>query len=152
MCKKPPRPEALTGANRAADLDELLAATSDPKTSQSLSAPQVLPARVHVFVSRTGRVGYWIPRCPFCGHEHIHGSYEPFDPRSAEGLGWRCSHCDQGGGTYELVLAPEPARFAPGAKHSFHAKHTMKWLRSIGMKTSDEVIPSERPCSWWRWR
>jgi hypothetical protein len=131
-------------------------------------------ALAHIFVSRLGRIGYWLPACSFCGHEHIHGPYPPFDPRERRGyskhqtnltgpnsLGWRGSHCCQSPhnfwcsireGEYELVLAPGPARFAPGAAGSRRAKDAMQFLQSLGIETSNETIPSELPPSWWRWR
>ena len=175
MDPKIPRPAALAGANRAAgQLEVLFRRASKPQDSNFQNPQQRLVAWTHVFVSRHGWIGYWIQQCPICGHEHIHGPYQRFDPRQRSGfakfqinlssprsLGWRGPHCDLAltdpcpenyGHEYELILARSPARFAPGTEHSFCAKSAMKWLRSIGMKTSNEVIPSERPYSWWRWR
>jgi hypothetical protein len=50
-----------------------------------------------------------------------------------------------------LKLGPCPARLAPGAERSRPAKNACKYLRSIGVETSDEVILSALPRSWWRW-
>ena len=119
-------------------------------------------AWVHIFVSRLGRIGYWLPACPFCGFEHTHGAYEPFDPRTAVGInGRRASHCHQAPlsldwdstreGTYRLMLAAGVARFAPGAIRSRRAKHAMRFLQSLGIETSNETIPSAWPLSRWRW-
>jgi hypothetical protein len=112
-----------------------------------------------IFVSRLGRIGYWIRQCPACGFEHAHGGFPLFDPRLE--VGWRGDHCHQAPREawglveprpYELQLAAEPARFAPGAEHSRRAKRTMGYLRSIGVETSSQTIPSSWSPSWWRWR
>lgn len=112
-----------------------------------------------IFVSRLGRIGYWIRQCPACGFEHAHGGFPLFDPRLE--LGWRGDHCHQAPRKewasieprpYQLALAPGPARLAPSAERSRRAKRTMDFLRSIGIETSDESIPSAWPRSWWMWR
>jgi hypothetical protein len=60
-------------------------------------------------------------------------------------------HTPQPDDEYYLKLGPWPARLAPGAERSRAAKNACKYLRSIGVETSDEVIPSALPHSWWRW-
>jgi hypothetical protein len=146
---------------------------SAPSEREQGAAPGPM-AWAHIFVSRLGKVGYWLPACPFCGCEHVHGGYEPFDPRKRQGfakfqtnlrgeqsLGWRGPHCHEGpqhdisaddGREYELMLAAGPARFAPGAARSRLANRTMRFLRSLGIETSHETIPSAWPLPWWRWR
>ena len=177
MHQKPsPLVAPLRGASRAAGFsEELFRRTSKPKNSTSQNHGQRPIAWVSVFVSWLGNVGYWI-RChrPLCGSEHVHGGYLPFDPRTRQGfarfsnqycrrvesLGWRAPHCHQArqrgtreddGREYELVLTAESARFAPGAAHSRRAIGTMAYLRSIGIKTSSQTIPSAWPHSRWRW-
>jgi hypothetical protein len=135
--------------------------------TQKGQADEEAIAWAHIFVSRLGKVGYWLPACPFCGCEHVHGGYKPFDPRKRQGfakfqtnlrgeqsLGWRGPHCHEGPqqGEYELILAAGPARFAPGAKRSRAARSTMAYLRSIGVDVSDKILPSAKEHSWWRWR
>jgi hypothetical protein len=183
MREKPPRPHGSVTSQRAAG-SEFLGRSSNPQNSQpsrsgqdilSVAAPDSLGpiAWTHIFVSRLGRVGYWIACCPICGYEHTHGGYAPFDPREKQGyakvqvnlrgpqsLGWRVPHCHQapweavghGGHEYELMLAAGPARFAPGANRARAARRTLAYLRSLGIETSDATIPSTRPLSWWRWR
>jgi hypothetical protein len=175
MHQKPsPLLAPLRGASRAAGFsEELFRRTSKPKNSTSQNHRQRPIAWVSVFVSWLGNVGYWIRQCPLCGHEHVHGGYVPFDPRTrqgfarfqfnlshAESLGWRAPHCHQpprcgtredDGREYELMLTAEPARFGPGAQYSRRAKRTMDYLRSIGVNTSSKTIPSAWPPSRWRW-
>jgi hypothetical protein len=117
-------------------------------------------------VGRRGDVGFWIEACPLCGgYEHTHtgcSGHAPFDPREAIKArgGSRMPHCDSQAPNatvqelceYQLRLAGTPARYAPGAERSRSATSTMKYLRSLGIATSDEMIPSTRPMSWWRWR
>jgi hypothetical protein len=175
-------PAARKGANRATGLD-FLGRFSNPQNSQLNRSAQdissVAPpnddvgpiAWVHIFVSRLGRVGYWIASCPICGHEHVHGGYsDPFDPRKRQGfpkyqvnlrgprsLGWRVPHCHAWDAPayyyheYELMLAAGPARFAPGAARSRAAKMAMAYLRSIGVETSNDTIPSSWRGAQWRW-
>ena len=120
-------------------------------------------AWVRIFVTREGRVGYWIRECPNCGYEHTHGSYPPFDPREfANGpKGRRAPHCKfhprspsfpGGRDTYELRLVDEPAYLAPGAERSRLAKDTMQYPSNLGIEVSDKTIPSEMPTRSWRWR
>jgi hypothetical protein len=175
MHKKPaPLAAPLGGAGRAAGFsEELFRCASKPTDSNSRDPQQQSIAWAHVFVSRLGHVGYWIPQCPLCGNEHVHGGYLPFDPRTRQGfarfqinlsradsLGWRAPDCHQApqrsgreddGREYELVLATEPARFAPGAARSRCAIGAMAYLRSIGIKTSRQTIPSALSLSRWRW-
>jgi hypothetical protein len=159
------------GANRATG-SEFLGRASNPQNSQVDRSAQdnssvAIPdesgriAWAHIFVSRCGHVGLWIPRCPHCGYEHVHGGYPPYDIRrtfQAVG-GWRAPHCHQApiyiegsDWDYQLRPATELARFTPGAERSRAARNTMDYLRSIGIETSNETIPSTWPISWWRWR
>jgi hypothetical protein len=137
------------------------ASTSSVSTAseQEQDAAAAPIAWADIFVSRLGRIGYWIRQCPACGFEHAHGGFPPFDPRLE--LGWRAPHCHQvprnewasiEPAPYQLRLAPNPARYAPGAKQSRRAKRIMDYLCSIGIQTSDESIPSAWPRSWWMWR
>jgi hypothetical protein len=183
MRKKAMRPAAPGRAHRAAG-SEFLGRSSYPQNSQEgrlgqgTSSAALLNtcgpiAEAHIFVSRLGRIGYWIARCPMCGYEHVHGGYAPFDPRERQGfpkfqvnlrgphsLGWRAPHCHHAPRSdthededeYELMLAAGPARFAPGAEHSRRAKRTMDYLRSIGVPVSNDLLPSSNKPSWWRWR
>jgi hypothetical protein len=66
-------------------------------------------------VSRLGHVGLHIERCPFCGCEHVHGGYRPYDIRQAIKAmdGWRSPGCDQAPDEYQLKQAAGPARYAP---------------------------------------
>jgi hypothetical protein len=158
------RPAAHAGANRATGfLEELFGGASKSQHSNPQSHQQRI-AYVRVFVARSGRIGYHIAECPDCGDEHIHGPYPFFDPRKrqgfaefqtdlscAESLGWRVPHCHSPRSEYELVLAADPARYAPGAQRSRLAKQAMSNLRSIGFPTSNETLSSRWPRSKWRW-
>jgi hypothetical protein len=173
MRPKMPRPAAHAGANRAAGYsEELFGGASNSEHSKPQGHRQLI-ARVRVFVTRYGRIGYHIAECPICGDEHIHGTDPFFDPRErqgfakfqtnlscAESLGWRAPHCSQSArypiinddwNEYELVLAAEPARYAPGAKRSPLARQAMCDLRALGFPTSNETISSMWPASRWRW-
>jgi hypothetical protein len=158
MIQKDPRP---TPSNQrglpGGDMEEFGDA-SNPTNIKTKEQRQEAIAWAHVFVTRFGDVGYWIPICPLCEFEHTHGGFAPFDPRLE--LSWLLSHCHQAPrkqwgliepGVYLLRLAPGPARFAPGAAHSRQAKATMDYLRSIGIETSNQTIPSTWPPSRWRW-
>jgi hypothetical protein len=157
MREKTPCP-AARGAHRATG-SEFLGRPSNPPDINKQDYEQAPIAWAHIFVTRFGEVGYWIPVCPFCGFEHAHGGYAAFDPRNAQGL--RISHCFQAPrkfwgsfseGTYDLRLARGPARFAPGAAQSPRAQRTMNYLRSIGIETSNETIASTSRELRWRWR
>jgi hypothetical protein len=113
-------------------------------------------ALAHIFVTRLGRVGLWIPNCPNCGDEHVHGGYPPYDIREgfSAANGWRAPHCKQITATsvgYRLTDSGMPARFAPGASRARKAIATMAWLKSIGLPTSGHEISSAKPRVWWRW-
>jgi hypothetical protein len=184
MMRKTRSPAAPGRAHRAAG-SEFLGRLSNPQNiqddhpGQGISSAALLNTRgsrveAHIFVSRLGRIGYWIACCPMCGYEHVHGGYAPFDPRQRQGfakfqvnlkgpqsLGWRAPHCHQAprsdthegdGHEYELMLAAGPARIAPGAENSRRAKRTMDYLRSIGVRVSNDILPSANKLSWWRWR
>ena len=154
---KVPRPASPKGGNRAGNRKSLTGA-SDPTDTNTEGRRQGPIARACIFVSRRGNVEYWISECPYCGYEHIHGgSPPPVDLHRADG--WRAPHCGSRtpritphpDGEYDLKLGPCPARLAPGAERSRAANNTCRYLRSIGIETSDEVIPSAHPRSWWRW-
>jgi hypothetical protein len=80
------------------------ASSSFVKTAseQEQAAAAASIAWTDIFVSRLGRVGYWIRQCPACGFEHAHGGFPLFDPRLE--LGWRSSHCHQGGHVSGLLM------------------------------------------------
>jgi hypothetical protein len=157
MSQKTPRPAPLNGVDRAGNRKSLTG-TSDPTDNNTEGHRQGPIAWACTFVSRRGNVGYWIRECPFCGSEHTHGgSPPPVALHRADG--WRAPHCafqaprptPQPNGEYYLKLGPWPARLAPCAERSRTAKNACRYLRSIGVETSDEVIPSALPRSWWRW-
>jgi hypothetical protein len=159
MHDQKPRPHGSVTSQRAAGSEELLRGASNSPDINNQGYEQVPIAWAHIFITRFGHVGYWIPVCPFCWFEHAHGGDAPFDPRQKEG--WRCSHCFQAPrkywelateGTYYLKLVPGPARFAPGAARSRRAQLTMNYLRSIGIETSNETISSSSHELRWRWR
>jgi len=165
MPQKAQRPHGFERNQRAAGLEEFLQSASFP-TSNAAAEPKqadhaVPAAWAHIFVSKVGIVGLWIPRCPFCGFEHVHGGYPPHDIREAFKKldGWRAPHCHQapeyaawGVGSYQLKHIEGPVRFAPGARSSRAARATMNYLSTIGLETTDETIWSSRPTAWWRWR
>ena len=159
------RPVRSARSNRATGSSEELFGGAFRQEHSNARRHEQWIARVHVFVSRSGRIGYHITECPICWDEHIHGPYPIFDPRErqgfakfqnnlscAESLGWRAPHCFHDcRSEYELVLVAEPARYAPGAQHSPLAGRTMKYLLSIGFPNSNETISSTWPPSRWRW-
>jgi|ERR1700733_1725342 len=164
MRQKTRRPAARDGANRAAGSENFSKSISNLETNTPSSPKQEnispLAIEAHIFVSRCGHVGLWIPCCPFCGYEHTHGGYPVHDIRIAFTAqeGWRVPHCGQASpdaysaaGEYQLKPALTPARSAPGAEHSRAAKRTMEYLHSLGIKTSNEMLPSAWPLSRWRW-
>jgi hypothetical protein len=112
-----------------------------------------------IFVTRDGRVGLWLQRCPLCGCGHVHTICPFHDIRIAFAAagGFRCSHCQLGPNyipgaesarDYQLVWDNGPALFAPGASRSRAAKNAMRRLRALGIETLNEEIPS----SLWVWR
>jgi hypothetical protein len=117
-----------------------------------------------VCVSRKGGVGLYIPDCPLCGEPHIHGPYYRFhwdgvveqDPREmfAALNGARASHCNRGDRrNYRLTPMPGvPVRYAPLAKGSQAARDTTAYLKRLGLKTSNEIMPSTWLDKAWRWR
>ena len=143
MHNEKPRPHGSVTSQRAAGSEELFRGASNPPDINKQDYRQVPIAWAHIFVTRFGGVGFWIEVCPFCGFEHAHSGYTPFDLLNAQG--WRYSHCTYWGsisdGVYDLRLIPSPARFAPGAVRSPKAQRTMDCLRSIGIETSSETIP-----------
>jgi hypothetical protein len=148
-----PRPAPLTGSTGRVIR---LAHASDPTDNDTEGRRQGPTAWASIFVSRRGNIGYLIHECPYCGYEHIHGGHRPpVDLHRVEG--WRAPHCGcwftpSPDDEYYLKLRRGPARLAPGAERSRAANDTCAYLRSIGVETSDEVIPSARASSWWRWR
>jgi hypothetical protein len=131
---KIPRPHGFVTSQRAAGSEELLPGASNSPDTKEQDGEQARIAWAHIFVTRYGDIGYWIPVCPFCGFEHAHGGYAPFDPRKTHG--WRASHCFQAPrkcwgsfreGTYELRFARGPTRFAPGAARLPRAQRTMSY-------------------------
>jgi hypothetical protein len=168
MSRTTEHPAARAGADRAGRWNSF-GETSNSQNNpllwlgQAVSSGPVVP--VHLYVSRRGNVGFWIEACPLCGgYEHTHTGcpgFVPFDPRDGvkKHDGWRMPHCGSQSpdGTDSLVeyrfrLAGTAARFTPGAERSRRARKAMNYLRSIGIATSDETIPSARPLRWWRWR
>lgn len=126
----------------------------DRERDQIGDDPKCPNALVHLFVDRCGYVGAWMPRCPHCGREHVHGPYLAYaapglggwgdDPRIIDQVhgGCRCSHCDDRIRSYRLRIAPSPVRFAPGAERSRFAHHTMRHLERLGLDVSRKVIPT----------
>ena len=158
MDDKTRRPRGFVTSQRTPEAEELLPGASSPPDIKNQDGEQARIAWAYIFVTRDGDIGYSIPVCPFCGFEHTHGGYAPFDPRNGEG--GRASHCFQAPrkrwgsfceGTYDLRLARGPARFAPGAARSHRAQRTMNYLRSIGIGALSETIPSTSRELRWRW-
>ena len=149
----------------------VLRITSSPKNTPPVGLAQATSSGpivlVHPYARRFGNVGFWIPACPLCGgYEHTNTccpGRAPFDPREAikRRDGWRGPHCGSQAPSwatiqelceYQLNLGSTQVRYAPGAQRSRYAGATMEYLRSLGLATSNEVIPSGRPLLWWRWR
>jgi hypothetical protein len=166
MAQNAPRPRGSLESQRATGLEEFSQTASGP-TNKATTEPEqddhsVPIAWSHIFVSRVGNVGLWIPRCPFCGFEHVHGGYRPYDIRQAfeKCDGRRAPHCHQAplyaawgtGCSYQLKHIGGCVRFAPGARRSRAARETTNYLKAIGLETTDETICSNRPIAWWRWR
>jgi hypothetical protein len=166
MTAKTPRPAARDGANRAAGLEDVSYYASDlnhTKPTKLAQATRAPIAWASIYVTRLGTMGYWVPQCPYCGLEGVHFAFAPFDPRErrifarfrhnpakAKSLGWYLAHCSGGWQLeYQLMLAPGPARFAPGAADSGFAKQRMAFVNSLGIEISDETLPSRWPLSWW---
>jgi hypothetical protein len=165
MPQKTPCPPGSLRSQRATGLEEFLQSASVPTskaiTESKQADPSVPIAWAHMFVSRVGHVGVWIPCCPFCGFEHVHGGYPPYDIREAFKAcdGRRVPHCHQApvdvdspARDYRLKHIGGPVRLAPGARSSRAARATMSYLNKIGLETCNETICSNRPAAWWRWR
>ena len=57
-----------------------------------------------------------VPKCPFCGQQHLHGAGEPGTPGYPL-TGHRTAHCvgDEGAGGYILKLKPAPEAESGGS-------------------------------------
>lgn len=154
-------PVGASTHRRAEEQDNTLNAPAyrkDRGSYQTEDDPRCPKAPVHLFVDKDGYVGAWMPRCPNCGDEHVHGPYLAYaacdlggwghDPRVIDQVhgGRRSSHCckriEGAPGGYRLRIVPGPVRFVPGAERSRFAAQTMKHLERLGLEVSREVIPT----------
>jgi hypothetical protein len=164
MTEKAPRPATPSGAHRAGTRKSFAdaSASANRLPEGATQGGHFGPiAWAHIVVTRLGHVAIWIPSCPFCRPEHLHGGYKPYDIRQpfAVAGGLRGPHCHQAPerawpegytGDYRLVDTGTPARFAPGASRSRAANATLAWLKSIGVPTAAQEIASMNPKQWWR--
>jgi hypothetical protein len=155
-------PWRTSGQRGLEELSQTASVSTDKPPTDSKQDDHSVPiAWAHIFVSRLGNVGLWTPRCPFCGLEHVLGGYAPSDIVEVfkKLLDWQTPHCRTGPplatwgvAGYQLDYVVGPVVFAPGARNSRLARSTMKYLRSIGLKSSNKALPSDRSTIWWRHR
>lgn len=184
MTKKE-NPTALAGADRgivktagphvsnpqSTTLEALKQDAFTPVSHWKLRDGDIPNAHVIPVILRRGSIALWMPLCPFCPGEHVHGGgAEDLDPHKmlqAMG-GYRAPHCGQFGwreerdhermaGNYRLVWRGGAVQFAPGAlspngRPTRAAKETAHRLVACGVPVLYRTIGSSIPSKFWRWR